>query len=163
MELDGRLPVTDERVGDGVAGTDRGLELHLVDARGGAGDAWLLAEAAQAILFGKERIDHAAMADADCVPAGGDEAAEMAVPGGVRIDVEILRVVELTEADDLGLGEVVAAEREDFVDGDVLEPARHGFSPSMRGADGIAQLDEIGETHGHDRLAATGCVRRGRW
>src|SRR5690606_23401091 len=93
-----------------------------------------LAEASQALLFRLEGVHHAPMSDRDGMPAGGHEAAEMAFPGRLRVDVEVLRVVELAEADDLLLGEGVRAEREGLVDDDVLEPAGHGFSPSMKGA-----------------------------
>src|SRR5690606_19102489 len=112
-----------------AAGADRSLEFHGIDARGGPGHARLLAEGAQALFFGKEGVDHLAVPDADGVPAGSDDAAEMAMGRQFRIDVEILGIVERGEADDFGFGEGVLAEVEHLVDDDVLEPAGHAATP----------------------------------
>src|SRR5690606_21404089 len=106
-------------------GADRRLEVHAVDAGGGAGKPRLFAASADLGLLGRERIDHAPMADRDGVPAGGDQPAEMRVLRRLGVDVEVLRVVEAREANDLFCGELVGAEGELLADDDILEPAGH--------------------------------------
>jgi hypothetical protein len=59
------------------------------------------------------------------MPARRNEAAEVTVPRRFRIDMKILWVIEPAEADDFGLGKLVAAEGENLIDGDVFKPAGH--------------------------------------
>ena len=74
----------------------------------------------------QDRLDHLAVPDTDGMPAGRHEPAEMALLGGFRVNMEVLRIVKRAEAHDLLGREGVRTEREAVADGDVLEPAGHG-------------------------------------
>src|SRR5690554_5545855 len=119
-------------VADRVAGPHGYLEVHAVNAGRGTRDARFQPHGAQTLFLGKQGVNHQAMTDADRVPAAGHQTAKMTVLGCLGIKVEVLRVIQRGEADDLVGVEGVAAQHKHLIDDDILEPAGHVPAPGVR-------------------------------
>jgi hypothetical protein len=60
------------------------------------------------------------------VPAGGCKPTEQACPAGLLVEMHRLRIELAREFDDLGGGDLLGPERDDFARGKILEGAHTG-------------------------------------